>query len=65
MSLHEKLEEVGQDAARFRWCLLNPAIASRIFSRILNEGHRAVIDSRRLDPPNELLDAPGGRYDGE
>lgn len=65
MTLAEKLEEVGQDAARFRWCLTHHKEASAIFSRVSNGGHRFDIDRLRLEPPNWLLDAPGGRYDGE
>lgn len=65
MTLREELEEVGQDAARFRWCLMNPDSAHLVFGRIPNEGHRYAIDRMRLEPPNALLDAPGGRYDGE
>lgn len=45
--MREGLEELEQDAKRFRWCLCNPSAASVMFSRIPNEGHRQAIDSKR------------------
>lgn len=72
MTLHEELEQLEQDAARFRWMCQNLRAAEGLLY-VAADGDiadwaayiRAAVDAQRLPPPNALLDAPGGRYDGE